>query len=599
MLVTEPIPEYTKRLEKFSAIIAAKNRLHIHIGNLKMFVIGCGLVMAWLVLAKHWFAGYWLFVLAAAYLGLAICHEYILRQKTAAETAANFYRKGIARVEDRWAGSGPTGDRFRDDKHVYSSDLDLFGRGCLFELLSTARLPMGEEKLAGWLLGGSSKAEIWERQKQVGELRAKLDLREDLAVTGEALRTRLDPRALLEWAESPRVLPGGVWRGVTAALAIAVVAATVYCFWTDVYWPLSAVLIAEVFFRRWLIKRAKAVTENVAANAEGLILFAHILRRLEAEPFTAESLRAFSEKLKREGDEASRAIRKLAGVVYWIDAEHSLLAHLVELPLLYSVQVAFAAEAWRARWGKRVRAWADITGEMEALLSLAGYAFEHPGDVFPVFVEAEKAGPLFEGQELAHPLIAAVQCVRNSVRLDAHTRALLVSGSNMSGKSTLLRTVGINTILAMAGAPIRGRSLRLTPLLLGTRIRSGDSLQEGRSNFYTEILHIRQVFELAGKSEPLLFLFDELLEGTNSKDRRIGAESLIRGLLKHGAIGIVSTHDLALTEISNSLGGMLRNVHLQDEVVNGEMRFDYRLRDGVVAKSNAIELMRLIGLEID
>jgi DNA mismatch repair ATPase MutS len=217
--------------------------------------------------------------------------------------------------------------------------------------------------------------------------------------------------------------------------------------------------------------------------------------------------------------------------------------------------------------------------------------------VFPEFLDGA-SGALLEGEELGHPLIAAAKCVRNSVRLDEKTRVLLVSGSNMSGKSTLLRTVGINTVLAMAGAPIRGKRMRLTPINVGTRIRSTDSLQEARSTFYTEILHIRRVFDLLGKPEPLLFLFDELLEGTNSSDRRIGAEELIRRLLERGAIGMVTTHDLALTEIGSAIGNSLRNAHFEDHVENGKMRFDYQLREGVVARSNAIELMRLIGLDV-
>ena len=338
-------------------------------------------------------------------------------------------------------------------------------------------------------------------------------------------------------------------------------------------------------------------------------------------------MQGFVEELHRDGQPASQFIRKLARIVYWIDAHHSLLGHLVELPLLYTLQVAFAAEAWRESYGARTRASVAIIGEIEALISLATYSYEHPADPFPEFVEPGDAQAHFDGVELGHPLIAAARCVRNSVRLAGDSRVLLVSGSNMSGKSTLLRAVGINTVLAMAGAPVRSASLRLTPLNVGTRIHSTDSLQEGRSTFYTEILHIRRVFDLAngdhprvgvtagelskheaarndlanpaGTSErpPLLFLFDELLEGTNSKDRRIGAESLIRGLLQRRAIGIVTTHDLALTEITAALGNSIRNVHFEDQVEDGKMRFDYKLRDGVVTKSNALALMRLIGLE--
>jgi len=536
------------------------------------------------------------------YLALALSHERILRARARAESAAAFYRRGIARIEDRWAGTGQTGDRFRSDQHVYADDLDLFGRGCLFELLSTARLPMGENQLAEWLCAPSSKPAILERQRLVAELREKLDLHRDLAVTGDEVRARLNPESLTGWAESKRVMPGGGSSGAAIVLALAAVAALVFYLATFTYWPLLGVLLAEVFFRRSLRRRAEAVVEGISCNAEGLLLFADILQRLEEEPFTSPRLQTFAAELKRDGQPASRFVRKLARIVYWIDAHHSLLGHLLEVPLLYTAQVAFVAESWRQRYGARMRASVEIVGEIEALISLATYSYEHPADPFPEFAESPDGQAQFDGVELGHPLIAAAKCVRNSVRLGADTRVLLVSGSNMSGKSTLLRAVGINTVLAMAGAPVRSKSLRLTPLDVGTRIHSTDSLQEGRSTFYTEILHIRRVFDLAngaGASDrrALLFLFDELFEGTNSKDRRIGAESLIRGLLQRRAIGIVTTHDLALTEITAALGNSIRNVHFEDQVEDGKMRFDYKLRDGVVTKSNALALMRLIGLE--
>jgi DNA mismatch repair ATPase MutS len=262
---------------------------------------------------------------------------------------------------------------------------------------------------------------------------------------------------------------------------------------------------------------------------------------------------------------------------------------------MYSVQVAFAAERWRQAHGGALRLWMDAIGQMEALLALASYSYERPSDSFPEFVD----GPaVFEGEELGHPLVPAALCVRNDVSISGETRVLLVSGSNMSGKSTLLRAVGMNTVLAMAGAPVRARRLRLTPLHVGASIRVNDSLQEGSSRFYAEITRLRQICDFAGGSPPLLFLLDELLQGTNSKDRRIGAEGIVRALVNRGAIGLVSTHDLALTDIGGAVEGHLRNVHFQDELANGRMTFDYKLRDGVVAKSNGLELMRSIGLEV-
>lgn len=592
----DPCLEYSNRLDSRLKVLASKDRLHQRIGNAKLLVVLVGFLSAYLSFSRKLFPASWLFIFIAAYLALALWHELILRAKTRAATAADYYRKGIARMEDRWAGTGQTGDRFRTEDHVYAEDLDLFGRGSLFELLSTARLPMGENRLADWLRRPSAKPVILARQELIAELRQKLDLRESLAVTGESLRVRLDPESLASWAEQAAGFPGNAWRGLALALALASLVTGVYYFFSFAVWPFLLVSSLEVGFRWKLQKKAEALLDSVASNAEGLELFANILELLEKESFASPQLQKLCAPLKEQVKPASQAVRSLARIDYWIDARHSLLAHLVDLPFLYTLQVAFAAETWRRRWGGRMRSWVDVTAEMEALLSLAAFSFEHPADPFPVLVEG--SSPTFIGETLGHPLVPDARCVRNSVRLDNETRVMLVSGSNMSGKSTLLRTIGVNAVLAMAGAPIRGKSLRLSPLNIGTCIRRTDSLQQGRSGFYTEILQIRRVFQLTEDSAALLFLFDELLEGTNSKDRRIGAEGLLKGLLNRRAIGVVTTHDLALTEIADSSEGQIRNMHFEDQVKDGKMYFDYKLREGVIAKSNALELMRLMGFEL-
>lgn len=545
------------------------------------------------------FSSYWVVAAIAAYVAAAIVHGRVIRARTLAERIGDFYHKGIARIEDRWAGSGQTGERFRDPKHVYADDLDLFGRGSLFELLSTCKTPMGESRLAQWLLSPSNVPSIIDRHNMVAELREKVDLRERIAVIGEDLRPRLDSAKLVQWAESETVLTQAAFRPIAIALALAASAAAIYYLATRMVWPLLAILIVELFIWRWLQKSAVMAVSTLFCNAEGLILFSEVLEQIENEQFAGLQLRGLSDTLKADAHPASGAIRRLARIVYWIDGRESLLGRLLDLPLLYTIQLGFAAEAWQRKYGAKARAWVDAAGEMEALLSISAYAFEHPADPFPEFADlAGDSAVFFHGTELGHPLIASSQCVRNSIRLDGDTRVVLVSGSNMSGKSTLLRTVGINTVLALAGAPIRGTSLRLSPIHLGTSIRTTDSLQEGRSAFYTEILRIKQVFELTGGQIAVLFLFDEMLEGTNSHDRRIGAEGLVRAFIERRAAGIVSTHDLALTEIAASLPGAIRNMHLQDYVENGAMRFDYKLRDGVVTKSNALDLMRLIGLDV-
>jgi DNA mismatch repair ATPase MutS len=355
-----------------------------------------------------------------------------------------------------------------------------------------------------------------------------------------------------------------------------------------------------------LRKRCEAVVEDLSSSAgpSGLSLLSEMLEQFEGERFRSPQLQALAAAVRWQDNSngrtrsASSAVRELARLTEWTDARHGLIVQMLELPLLYTCHLAYAAQAWRKRHGQRMRVWVDIVGQIEALLSLAAYSFEHPGDPFPEILEQRDFGPTFDAQDLGHPLIPAKVCVRNSLSMGHPTRLLMVSGSNMAGKSTLLRTVGLNLVLALAGGPVRAKVLRTTSFTIGTCIRTVDSLQEGRSGFYTEALRLRLVFDLLGGPLPLLFLFDELLDGTNSKDRRVGAEGLLKALMAENAVGIVTTHDLALTELMSVLGNCARNVHFQDHVEAGQMRFDYRLHDGVVAKSNAIELLRLIGLRV-
>jgi DNA mismatch repair ATPase MutS len=359
--------------------------------------------------------------------------------------------------------------------------------------------------------------------------------------------------------------------------------------------PFLVVLGIEAVFFFKLRARVLRVIHAVGEPAYGLALFAEVLARFGREKFRSPSLVALQKQLAPDGVPPSHRIARLNRLMELLDSSEHWLLRLIDLPLLYRVQLALAIEAWRKKSGPSVRRWLAATGELEALCAFANYAYEHPSDVYPEFTEES---PSFEGEALAHPLLPESRAVRNDMRLCGGSRAMVVSGSNMSGKSTLLRTIGINAVLAMAGAPVRARRLRLSPLAVGASIRTMDSLQGGTSRFYTEIKRLRKLVDLAKGSPPLLFLLDELLQGTNSHDRRIGAEAIVRGLVEYGAIGLVTTHDLALAIIADVLAPRAQNVHFEDHLEDGKITFDYRLRPGVVRKSNALELMRSVGLDV-
>ncbi len=590
-----PSEEYVRRRNERVARVAHYEKIHIRLGNVRLALAVVAVFMAWAALRAHSLSAWWLAAPVAAFVVIASYHSRILRARELAERAVAFYEKGLARIEDRWAGSGETGERFDDPHHVYAGDLDLFGKGSLFQLLSTARTRMGEDTLAQWLLSPSPVERIRERHAAVDELRDQLDLREDLAVLGEDVGVGVHPEALLKWAESPNQMRPLWLRWLSPFLAALAIAGAVV--WA--VWGIAALLVLIVVIEAVLTYRLKKPLEEVLHGTEhafhDLDLLSGVLGRVEVHKFQAPRLQALQRELLSSGVPGSQAIARLRTLVDLINSRHNIALRILDAPLVYSVQVAFAAERWRTAHGSALRLWVAAIGQMEALLSLASYSFEHPDDSFPEFADGAAS---FDGEELGHPLVPSTLCVRNDVSIAGETRVLLVSGSNMSGKSTLLRAVGMNVVLAMAGAPVRAGRFRLSPLQVGASIRVNDSLQEGSSRFYAEIKRLRQIFDLADGNPPLLFLLDELLQGTNSNDRRIGAEGIVRALVNKGAIGLVSTHDLALTDIGGSVAGHLRNLHFQDELSNGRMTFDYKLRNGVVTKSNGLELMRSIGLEV-
>lgn len=546
--------------------------------------------------ALTWF-NFWLLPLPVAiFVGLIVYHERVVRSLACEKRAIAFYERGLARLDDRWAGSGETGDRFRDPAHPYADDLDVFGKGSLFQLLCAARTSAGEAMLANWLMAPADAATAEQRQAAIDDLRGRVDLREDLAMLGDDVRAELHPDSLALWGTAPAVhLPAGT-RIISFLMAVTTAALVIGYFlqaWS--YRPVLIFILVQSGFAIWLRDRVLRILSAVDSPARDLHLLGEVLGRLEREEFTAPRLMALRAELETEGVPPSRQIHQLHKLIELHDSGRNQAFAPIARLLLWSTQFSMAIEAWRQKSGPLIGRWLAAVAEMEALSSLAGYAAEHPTDPFP---ELTSEAPCFHGEGIAHPLLPVATGVRNDVRLDGEMRLLLVSGSNMSGKSTMLRAVGLNTVLAWAGAPVRARHLRISPLVIGASMRVQDSLQDGKSRFYAEITRLRQIVDLGTGPVPLLFLLDELLSGTNSHDRRIGAEAIVTSLVRRGNIGLVTTHDLALAHIAETLAPNAMNVHFEDHIENGEIVFDYLMRPGVVRKSNALELMRSVGLDV-
>ena len=594
MITSEAEQEYSRRLSKHQQTIQNLSRTDRLLSATRgiLFVL---FILFFFYIFNSNTPFFWILVPVVAFVIVVFWHERIIERKNLANRLASFYERGLARLEDRWSGLGIQGNQFKDSHHPYSEDLDLFGSGSLFELLCIARTQSGEETLAEWLQQPANPETIRNRQSAVDDLRARLDFRQDIASQGADVRKRMHPRNLIAWAQKPPVEFSKFLR-VTTSLIVLLTFLTLFG-WAKFGWgwnPFVAVMIFQILLMRHLNKDVQEILHGAEGAHHELQLLQLILRRVEEEQFQSKHLQKLQQSMQSEGILPSLQIKKMGKLLEWIDWQRNQLFAPIAILLLWQEHLAFALESWRKKYGAKVPLWIREVGEIEALNCFAGYAYENPADPFPEIVENETC---YEGVSLGHPLIPNQQCVRNSITLNHEHRLKIVSGSNMSGKSTFLRTIGTNAVLALAGAPVRAESLRLSKVSIGASIHILDSLQTGSSRFYSEITRLRQLMDLA-QNEPLLFLLDEILHGTNSADRLIGAEAIIHGFLKRKGIGLLTTHDLALANIAEKLGPIAENIHFQDHIQDGRIAFDYRVHQGVVQKSNAIELMRAVGLEV-
>jgi ABC-type multidrug transport system fused ATPase/permease subunit len=606
----DPKQEYTLQLEGLRAAEARNRSLD------RSFVIAKLSLVVLTVIAGAWLVRSdprrlaWLLISVVIFALLIHYHERVLRALRLASRLITHYERGLARLRGEWMGKGNRGEQFLDSAHPYSRDLDIFGEGSLFELICQARTRAGEQTLAAWLLAGAAPEEIRARQDAVRDLEERLIFREVLATAGEDARTGVRPDALIAWGE-----PAPAWNFLRFRILLLLLGAIwLFCFlsWlvnainstlgiagslgADMGWCALVMTALNFGISYKLRSTIDGDVAGMEAAGHDLEILSGVLGGIEAERFSSAKLLTLQSKLKTHGVPPSQAIRQLRRKVDWLLSRDNWFVRLLDPVLFWTPQCLFAIERWRIAYGRSIRNWLSSVGEVEALASLASYAFEHAADVMPVFVEK---GPYLEATSFAHPLLVRKEAVTNDIKLEIDgLQMMMVSGPNMAGKSTFLRGLGVNVVLAQAGAPVRAERMVLSSLVATASICVLDSLQGGLSRFYVEIKRLKQIADMSSEGLPVLFLFDELLSGTNSHDRRVGTESVLRNLLANGAIGLVTTHDLALTEIVESMEGRAANFHFSDQFEEGELHFDYKLYPGVVQTTNALTLMRSIGIKI-
>jgi len=535
---------------------------------------------------------------ALAYVALAVVHHRVILREEAARIRRRVSERGIGRLTGQWQRFPSRGERFASETHLYAPDLDVFGQASLFQLIDETATKHGEEVLAGWLSKPAGAEEVQARQGAVRELAALLDFRESLAVEGARLSSaKADPARFIEWCEGGPYLEKVRWaRWVPAVLpplsllAFVLSRTGVTPDWTG--WPLFAV---QLFVLLWTRGPLSELFDRISAGERSVIRYDEMVALVESQAFQHPRLLALQRGLQSDGtDRVSTHLARFARAYAFAELRLNGQVHaVVNFLSLWDLIWMFRLEVWRQAQGAKVRRWFASLAELEALCSLAAYAYARPAHAFP-----KVGGKLrFEARGLGHPLLE--RPVVNDVSLAAERSALLVTGSNMSGKTTLLRAMGANAVLALAGAPVCAAELELSELHVLTSMRVKDSLERGVSYFYAEVSRLRVLLDAAAERHgQVLFLLDEILLGTNTVERQLASREVLALFLRTGAIGAVSTHDLSLASLEGSPEFSVRNVHFRDLLSGGQMTFDYRLREGVVDTTNALRVLRQAGIPV-
>jgi len=599
--------EYRQRRDEFHRSARRETERSDRLANVRVSVFLLAAVVTVIVATSHFAT--WPLLLSVVAAGLVLFgvvvarHAAIRKQVERLEALTRVNDMGLARLARRWDQLPLALAPERFGQQSVARDLDLFGTASLFQLLCTAQTPVGRETLAGWLVQTADPHVLSRRQGAVMELAPQLDRRQDLQVAGRRLaQSPPDTEKFFTWAESrPWLADRGwlVWASRVLPLLLVTGLMGAGLGWWSNTWT-SLALLVQIALSYFYVPKISQVFGQVSARAGEVRHYARLFDLMANWPVKCPLLQELNAAV---ADEAQRELDRLRRIMDLADLRYSAMVYaVIQALFLWDFHVLSMLEHWQRRNGTHVRRWFAAMGEFEALCSVANLAHDQPEWTFAQL--AETTNDRFTAEALGHPLVSDRVRVANDVEVGPPGTVLVVSGSNMSGKSTLLRAIGLNVVLAQVGAPTCSRQCRLGPLVLATSMRVQDSLAEGVSLFLAELQRLKQVVDLAreqaeGDGPRVLFLLDEILHGTNTAERQVAVRHVVAHLMAHGAIGAVSTHDLQLAD-EEPLKSASVPVHFRESFHIGpqgeSMTFDYRLLPGWATSTNALKLLRLVGL---
>jgi hypothetical protein len=605
---SSPQAIYETRCVQFAALRERYRRFSDLNANLNVALVLAALLCLALGL---WRGGLPLYLLAAVFaLGFVVAYVNLGRLNQIERRYHTLWEindEGLRRLHRDWSRLPLRPPPTPITPHSQAADLDLLGHASLQHLLHTPNTPVGKNTLQGWLLEPALPATIQERQEAVAELAPLVGLRDSLAVSGRLIETtQASYERFLEWAESPLWLATRTWlvwlSRALAVLTLGLIVAQIVGLFSFPYWLI--VLPVNIGLCQTVGRAPSHIIGEVSERQETYRAYATLFQIITGQTFTAPLLQRLQATLSAGGLHADEQMRRLVRRMPLVDIRGMMFFIIIQWLTLWDFHVLWLLERWQRVAGKHARSWLEALGEMEALAALATLTFDHPAWTFPTITPDE---PTLHGANLGHPLLAPAACVGSDFSVGPPGTFLLVTGSNMSGKSTLLRALGVNITLAQAGGPVCADALSLPPITLATTIRVQDSLEQGVSYFMAELQRLKEVVTIATQTSAAgerlpFFLLDEILHGTNTAERQIAVRQIVRHLLSLGATGAVSTHDLTLAQ-TPEIASTAQLVHFTETFTRSpeglKMTFDYKLRPGIATSTNALKLLEMVGLPLD
>jgi DNA mismatch repair ATPase MutS len=595
---------YKKRIEKLTRLAETQDKYLSRIANLRMVLVAAAAVCFFLLYRGGAEYAAWgtLAAYTAVFIYLIVKHRKAKTYRRRLSILKGIDSIALKRLMYEWKDLENDGAEFKSEDHPFSGDLDLYGRSSLFQLMDTTSTWSGKQALREVLESPSLiRKDIEERQQAAKELSRKHWFCQRLQLSGlESKKGSLKQQeSLIEWAKkesscSFKPYQVALIRLLPALTILSAIAAYGFNVMPSIIFKTLAIAQAILLFLG--NRKRGGELQEVYGCKEAIKDYGRMLYRLEKGKFSSEYLKELQSSLMNSsGETASCQIRRLEKISDNIANRGNLMFLPINILLLWDYQCAISLGRWKIVSGAKVEGWIGTVGSLEALCSLGSLSHDHPKWCFPK-ISDEKS--IFKAENLGHPLLGS-SMVRNTIAFREKERALLITGSNMSGKSTLMRTCGISLAMAYAGAPVCAYSMECSIMRLCTCMRIGDNLEKSISSFYAELLRIKDIVQASREDRQVFFLLDEIFKGTNSSDRHTGAKQVMLQLIKNGAMGMVSTHDLELGDLEKETKGSIKNYHFEEQYKDGVISFDYKLREGVSTTRNALYLIRMAGIEIN